>query len=217
MKIGFTAVLALGALIFNSFPASAQLVVDYDLDGNSIKMVDNTGGSQISTGSCSQTYAEPSFNGANMYNEFNAVVFPVDPVTSEFWAVTLNAAPGGNGPGAAYVSISQMAANGPAPYENLADAVVSMQMGNSAPGWQSFDFTFTGDVPIFTQEDGYEVQTGDDPLNYSVEVNVDFDPPGDLAPPDVPDDNSFIDVLLAVPALLVARWWWRRRMMDSPN
>lgn len=198
-----SAVFVFGAVLTVSIPIRAQLVVNYDLIGNTINMTDNAGGAVTAFGNCSQTYSEPSFAGANMENELNAVVFPVDPTASTFWAVTLNATPGEGGPGAAYVSISQMGADSPYPYLNLADAVVSIQTGTSAPGWQSFDFNFTGDVPIFTEEDGFEVQTGDNPLNYSVQVNVNFDPPASAAP--VPDyDGTGLELALVLPVILLS-------------
>lgn len=165
-----------------SYLNPGNLIVNLDVTPTLISMTDSTGGSLTSgTGSMSLTYTDPEFSGANMYNELNAVIFPYQPATGNYWAALVNAGPGGGG--WLSVTLEQRSANGetgsaaggfsPGFWEDWSETVEAMALGSYSPGWQSFGpFFIEGDIPTF--QNGREV--ADQNFEVNVDLNINFAP-----------------------------------------
>jgi hypothetical protein len=184
MKLIKTLILLAG-LIFCSPSSFGALVVNFNVTPSTISMTDNTGGSLTTgAGSVSLTYSEPQFDGANMYNEESAVIFPYEPATSSYWIAIVNGSSQDGGYASVtleqmYLSPGQLAnelggfAGGFSVgfWATWSDFFVSLGVGSYLPGWQSFGpFWITGDVPTF--QNGMEV--ADQPFQFAVDLNFNF-------------------------------------------
>jgi len=202
-----SAVVVFGLVIW-VLPVLGGLTVNYTVDGTLITTTDDTGTKANSVGSSSEIYSEPSFDGVNMGNELNVVLFPDLPSTSLYWAVLINASPGQSGPGNASVSLTQLTDTDDNALINWGESAADLQFGNYSPGVQSFAVTFSGDLPTYAEVNGYYTEVGDQSFSYDVDVNVTFD-----SVPDRP--GSMIDIALLLPLALAGVLGLRRSLAGN--